>query len=30
MVLGAVLMALWSRRERAFFRRHAEVFHDAR
>jgi amino acid transporter len=29
MVLGAALMALWSRRERAFFRQHAEAFHDA-
>jgi amino acid transporter len=29
MVLGVVLMILWSRRERAFFRRPAEVFHSA-
>ncbi len=29
MVLGAVLMVVWSRRERAFFRQHAEVFASA-
>jgi amino acid transporter len=29
MALGAVLMVLWSRRERAFFRQHAEVFASA-
>jgi len=29
MVLGAVLMVVWSRRERAFFERHAEVFASA-
>jgi amino acid transporter len=29
MALGAVLMVVWSRRERAFFRRHAEVFASA-
>ena len=27
MVLGAMLMTVWSRRERAFFERRAEVFH---
>jgi amino acid transporter len=29
MVLGAILMVIWSRRERAFFRRRAEVFASA-
>jgi amino acid transporter len=29
MLLGAVLMTVWSRRERAFFERRAEVFHGA-
>jgi amino acid transporter len=29
MVLGAVLMVVWSRRERAFFEQHAEVFASA-
>jgi amino acid transporter len=29
MVLGALLMALWSRRERAFFAQRADVFHAA-
>jgi len=29
MLLGAVLMTLWSRREQAFFERRAEVFDDA-
>ncbi|HVF76930.1 MAG TPA: APC family permease [Solirubrobacteraceae bacterium] len=29
MALGAVLMTVWSRRERAFFQRRAEVFHSA-
>ncbi|MGH2942260.1 MAG: APC family permease [Solirubrobacteraceae bacterium] len=29
MALGAVLMLLWSREHRAFFRRRAEVFHSA-